>query len=164
MVSFGLYQALMWIEAMNSNVVLRAVTNLHTLEWMEASLSELRGKDIPLLMYRPKQKKHRHRDDEEPPEDAFQTFFYPEPLHHRELRESEYVDFGQIDLKLLSTEDQKRQIYIMVEDLQNDARSLDRERDDDMEMVCCPPLVLSDSVVGVVSLIIAYFFSFCSTG
>ena len=43
------------------------------------------------------------------------------------------MDFGDIDLKLLAGDDQQRQIYIMVQDRQGEARSLDAERDDDFE-------------------------------
>lgn len=128
MISFGLYKTLEWLEGgENSNLILPATANIIPID-LFSSLGDLRptGKDLPVVFYKSNSKS---------PTNKIVYFNYPDRLHHREAREAEYVDFGDIDLKLLATEDQKRQIYIMVEDLQGDARSLDRERDDDMEMV-----------------------------
>ncbi|CAB9518281.1 Probable serine/threonine-protein kinase [Seminavis robusta] len=58
---------------------------------------------------------------------------YPRELGHKQQREMQYVDFGNIHLRLLPNDEQKRQIYRLIQDLQGDPRSLNEARDDDYD-------------------------------
>ena len=124
MISLACYKAVEWLDGSNSNPIVRSTTSIP--DDLFSSLEDLRplGKELPIVLYQ-----HQHKKNTK----NILEFNYPDELGHREAREADFVDFGDIDLKLLSSEEQKRQIYIVVEDLRGEARSLDRERDDDME-------------------------------
>lgn len=118
----------------NQNLILQATTHIDS-EMIDALL-ELRPsvdeeEDLPLLFFQQDKQKHRskHHHSETDGE-----FYYPSRLSHHAEKEADYIDFGGIDVRLLPDDDHKRQIYIMVEDLQGDPRSLDQERDDDYEI------------------------------
>ncbi|CAB9500486.1 Probable serine/threonine-protein kinase [Seminavis robusta] len=117
----------------SKNLIIRSTNNFP--EELVSEISEIRlSKEehdaLPLLLGRNSQEDPNQKDDDDSTGREFQ---YPKDLGHKEQKEMAYVDFGSIDLKLLANDDQKRQIYIMVEDLQGEARSLNEERDDDYE-------------------------------
>jgi len=139
MVTLGLYNIA--VKTDNRNLMIRATTNISP-ELM-ASLADYRppsfeleeeNKELPILLFsnhKPHHKKHHRDSDEDDEED--EGFYYPDELGRKQERESTYMDFGGIDIKLLPDDDQKRQIYIMVEDRHGSARSLGAPRDDDYD-------------------------------
>ena len=122
-VIFGLYMVV--IGTGSKHPKLRATTHIDS-ELIDAIL-ELRPtgdeeEDIPLLLPHHSSKKSHSGD-----------FFYPSKLGRTARKEGQYIDFGPIDLRLLPDDGTKRQIYVMVGDIQGDPKSLDAERDDDYE-------------------------------
>jgi len=118
----------------NRSVVLQATTYITS--DLRNSLVKLRPSgniedDLPLL-FQVREKPRRQRN-------AFHKdiktnqFYYPRLLSKKLADEGEFIDFGGIDIKLLPDDNTKRQIYIMVEDVQGNPRSLNQERDDDYE-------------------------------
>lgn len=133
LITLGLYMSLTGSEQKSKrNIILPYTRNSIPQHLMTAVRPEADTDLLPILIHEEEygwngkhsKKNHQFSDG---------SFRYPGHLGPMEMKEAEYVDFGDIDLKLLANDDAKRQIYIMVEDLQGIYRSLYQQRDDDYE-------------------------------
>lgn len=126
LVTMGIYYVVATTDDRNGNLILRSSTTIPP--DMIERINEFRPPvaELPILLHLGD--KHSHHQYGHHSTDG--EFYYPSKLHSH----SDKADYGGIDMKLLANDDQKRQIYIMVEDLQGDFRSLNHERDDDYEI------------------------------
>jgi hypothetical protein len=134
-ISLGLYNSLVAVDRRYANLIVRSTTNFP--EDLVAEISNMRRSDIelnalPIVLYNGETTLSAKHDVEH---SLGGKFHYPHELHRKEQREMMYVDFGDIDLKLLAGDDQKRQMYILVKDRQGEARSLNAARDDDFDEI-----------------------------
>ena len=60
-------------------------------------------------------------------------FSYPRPMEQAEFRDGFRADFGTVDLRFLTENDHSRKIYRERWEREGTARTLDQERDDDVE-------------------------------